>query len=66
MAERMTGLRLGGVAEESAHFGIALDVGHAREVEVTAIRLALGRESVLEVLMGLGVSEFHDSVPLAG
>ena len=53
MAEGVAGLGLGGVAEEPADLGIALDVGDAGEVEVAAVRLALAGEGVLQVLVGL-------------
>jgi hypothetical protein len=51
VAEGVPGLRLGGVAEEAAHLRVALDVRHAREVEVPAVGLALARERVLEVVV---------------
>ena len=54
VAERVARLGLGGVAEEAADLGIALDVGAAREVEIAAVRLRLAGEGVLQVLVGLG------------
>jgi hypothetical protein len=53
----MARLRLRGVAEEAADLRIALDVGGAREVEIAAVGLALGAESVLQVLVGLAPFE---------
>ncbi len=49
----MPGLALSGVAEERGGVGEALDVGLAGEVQVAAVRLALARERLLEVLVGL-------------
>ncbi len=53
MTEGVPGLALRGVAEERGRVGQALDVGSAGEVQVTAVRLALARERLLEVLVCL-------------
>src|SRR3954471_16561214 len=57
VAERVAGLALGDGAEQRGDVGVALDVGLLREVEVAAVRLALARERLLEVLVGLGTLE---------
>ena len=53
VAERVAGLALGDRAEQRGDVGVALDVGLLREVEVPAVRLALARERLLEVVVGL-------------
>src|SRR5262249_6677900 len=50
---RVTGLALGGVAEQAGEIGVTLDVGDLREVEVAPVGLRLAGERVLEVLVGL-------------
>src|SRR5262249_11180328 len=57
MAEGMAGLGLGGVTEEPADVGIPLDVGAAREIQVTAVRLRLTGERVLQVVVRLASLE---------
>ena len=54
MTERVAGLTLGHRAEERGHVGVALHVGLLREVEVTAVGLALAGERGLQVVVGLG------------
>src|SRR4051812_16549885 len=54
VAERVTGLTLRHRAEQRGHVGVALDVGLLGEVEVAPVGLALTREGVLEVRVGLG------------
>jgi hypothetical protein len=53
MTVRVARLGLGGIAEQTADVGIALDVRLSSEVEVAAVGLGLPSEGVLEVLMGL-------------
>src|SRR3989304_5565573 len=52
-AVRVARLAVGGLAEVAGDLGIALDVGHLREVEVAAVRLRLPRECVLPVFVCL-------------
>ena len=54
VTERVAGLALRHRAEQRGDVGVALDVGLLREVEVAAVGLALARERLLEVLVGLG------------
>ena len=63
MAERVTGLALGDRAEQRGHVRVALDVGLLREVEVAAVRLALARERLLEVVLGLASLEIGHGAP---
>src|SRR4051794_13850444 len=53
VAERVAGLTLRHRAEQRGHVGVALDVGLLGEVEVAPVGLALAREGVLEVRVGL-------------
>ena len=53
VAERVPGLTFGDRAEQRGDVRVALDVGLLREVEVPAVRLALARERLLEVVVGL-------------
>jgi hypothetical protein len=45
VAEGVPGLGVGGVLVQAGDVGEALDVGDAREVEVTAVRLRLSRDA---------------------
>lgn len=47
VAGRVAGLALGDRAEQRRDLGVALDVGLLREVQATAVRLALARERLL-------------------
>ena len=57
MPERVAGLALGDRAEQGGHVRVALDVGLLGEVQVAAVRLALARERLLQVLVGLAALE---------
>ena len=63
VTERVAGLALGDRTEQRGDVGVALDVGLLREVEVAAVRLALAREGLLEVLVGLA---FRSSSGIGG
>jgi hypothetical protein len=54
VTERVAGLTLGDGTEEGGDVGVALDVGLLREVEVAPVGLALSREGLLQVVVGLG------------
>src|SRR5881409_1955829 len=64
--EGVPGLGLRGVAEESAHVRIALDVRAAREVEVAAVRLRLAGECRLQVVVRLAALESLCHQPSSG
>src|SRR5258708_5187177 len=51
MAMGVAGLALGGRAEDRRHVVVALDVGLLCEIEIAAVRLALARERVLQILL---------------
>src|SRR5450755_4470434 len=55
---RVAGLSLGRVAEVAGDLRVALDVGLVGEIKVPAVRLALARERMFEVLVCLGSLEF--------
>ena len=65
VTEGVAGLTLRGVAEEARRLAVTLDVGAAREVEVTTVRLALAREGFLEVLVRLAACEVSHVFPPA-
>src|SRR5258708_10283387 len=67
VTEGVSRLTFGDVAEQAGHVGIALDVGAAREVQVTAVRLRFAGERLLEVALGLAALQRSHSVmpPLA-
>src|SRR5713101_2269806 len=54
VTERVSRLTFGHRAEQGGDIGVALNVGLLREVEVTTVRLALSRERLFEVVVGLG------------
>ena len=66
MAERVAGLAFGDRAEQRGDVRVALDVGLLREVEVPAVRLALARERLLEVVLGLASLEVGHGRSLCG
>jgi hypothetical protein len=53
MAKSMSGLGFGRIAEQSANFRITFDVGAAREIQITAVRLRFTRERRLQIFMCL-------------
>src|SRR5207245_10604575 len=53
VAEGVAGLRIRRVLEQPGHVREALDVRHAGEIEVAAVRLGFAREGFLEVLVAL-------------
>src|SRR6185369_11750561 len=53
--ERVPRLGLGGIAEEPADVGVALDVGAACKVQIAAVRLRLAGERFLQVAVRLRV-----------
>src|SRR5207248_4352659 len=55
--EGVSGLAFGDRAEQRGDVRVSLDVGLLREVEVTAIGLALARERLLQVLVRLASLE---------
>ena len=59
MAVRVAGLAFGGRAEHRGDVVLAFDVGLAREIQVTAIRLRFAGERGLEIVVRLGALEFH-------
>src|SRR5438876_7116430 len=65
VTERVAGLTLGDGTEERGDVGIALDVGLLREVEVAAVGLALPREGLLQVVVGLGSLQLGHGAPCA-
>src|SRR5690606_29431078 len=62
MAVGVAGLAFGGGPEDRGDIVVAFDVGLLCEVEVAAVRLALTREGVLQVLFGLRVLQRHGSL----
>ena len=59
MTERVPGLTLGDGTEEGGDVGLALDVGLLREVEVAPVGLALPREGLLQVVVGLAAFQIR-------
>src|SRR5262245_3819516 len=57
VAERVTGLRVGGVLEEAVDVREALDVGDARKIEIPPVRLRLAGERFLQILEALSALE---------
>src|ERR1044072_6845766 len=57
MAVRMAGLAFRGRTEHGSDIVVAFDVGLLGEVEIPAVRLALARESSLQIVLGLGSLE---------
>ena len=51
----ISGLALGGGAENGRHVVVTFDIGFAREIEITAVGLAFAREGIFQILFGLGV-----------
>ncbi len=63
MAVGVAGLALGGGTEHGGDVIVALDIGLIGEVKITAIRLRLACERVLEILFGLAAFEHHHVTP---
>src|SRR5450631_1304235 len=61
MTMGMAGFTLGGRTEHGRNVIEAFDIRFGREIQITAIRLRLPREGVLEVFLGLGSIELHGS-----
>ena len=57
----MAGLTLGRGTEHCRHVVVAFDVGLGCEIQVTAIRLRLASERVLQILLGPAAFEVHGS-----
>ena len=60
VAVGVAGLAFGGRAEHGGYVVIALDISLLREIQVTAVCLALAGERVLEILFGLAVFQGHE------
>ena len=65
MPERVAGLGIRRVLEEAGDVGEALDVCHARKVEVPPVRLRLPGERFLEILEALGALEAYHDLPFS-
>ncbi len=62
MAVSVAGLALCGRAKYGGHVVVALNVGLRCEIQIATIRLALTRESILQILFGLATFEIHGSL----
>ncbi len=53
VTKSMPGFGFRSIAKQAADIGIALDIRHASEVQITAVRLRFSREGILQVLVTL-------------